>query len=372
MSDSDYMGSNRSSISVSSRSIFYINFSETDLSDSFRTSKSCAVEKSSRRPSVWYDLNQEINDLDDDQDVIPITDSERRLNNICIFLSLCLITCSTVFCGISFRVFQGPLIIHYQNDLEPQSVKVPHIVILTSDGSMTPYTWKSNPKTKAVFPKLPKATSYAMARFDQSLYALSLTNFNGMTKIESNGNHRHIHLKRSLLPDFNHGGRVVSINNFLWIIGGNDCQHYIDSNFPEWFDENTWNKWCSQVRETRLWSFRSQKFSNGPLLPLNFYFKYGCALALNRTLVLFIGCKVHNYFTDGYDYFSNGLTYTYNFVTKNWKHRKRMPLENYTCLQRRHYISCGVQHRKNKRYIYLQTYISALSALINKMQITFQ
>ena len=206
-------------------------------------------------------------------------------------------------------------------------------------------TWKSNPKTKAVFPKLPKSKSYGIAEFDQSIYALSLTNFNGMTKIESNGIHRYLHGKKGLLPYFNHGGRVVSINNYFWIISGHDCEPDI-----YWFDEVAWNVGCNQVSDTLLWSFRTKKYSKGPKLPLNFELKYGCTLALNRTFVLFIGGKVVDTTVNyGIAYDINGLVYGYNFVSRRWKYFGRMPLHHYSYYQRRHYISCGVQHKKKER-----------------------
>ena len=71
-----------------------------------------SLEESSK---AWYDLKQDINDLDDDQDVISYDESQKRLNCLCIILTLPCIILTSVLVVISYRVFQPPQILIYNN-----------------------------------------------------------------------------------------------------------------------------------------------------------------------------------------------------------------------------------------------------------------
>ena len=73
-----------------------------------------SLEESSK---AWYDLNQDINDLDDDQDVISFDESQKRLNCLCIILALPCIILTSVLVVISYRVFQPPQILIYNKQL---------------------------------------------------------------------------------------------------------------------------------------------------------------------------------------------------------------------------------------------------------------
>ena len=84
--------SNSSLVEVPNPSLNSLDsFQEFDF-DSFSTFDSYTdIEPSQRSEDnpVWYDLTQNINDLDDNQDVIPLEDSEHRLNSLCLFLASC-------------------------------------------------------------------------------------------------------------------------------------------------------------------------------------------------------------------------------------------------------------------------------------------
>ena len=54
---------------------------------------------------VLHDLSGEVNDLDSKQHLLQRSESEKRLNLLCGILSLCLLSLTTAFLFICFRVY---------------------------------------------------------------------------------------------------------------------------------------------------------------------------------------------------------------------------------------------------------------------------
>ena len=304
------------SLDVSRNSLDTIDSFQEEF-DSFTTFDSCTDVQSIQRSEgseheednvpVWYDLTQNINDLDDYQDVIPLEDSERRLNSLCLVLAFILMISSSIFIGICFNLFNPPLLVYMNHSETRQLPRVPHLMILLSDGSMTPYSWKPHQTSKVRFPQLvdqrSEETNFGLESYHDNLYAFSLAKFNGFTSITPNGTHRLI-----MKPMFNQSmdnkveGRSVVVNNFIWILEGFSCPKKnpkidLDSviyaailGLMPTQEEHLWGKNCKNISETMLWSVPRQNWLQGPpKLPNSFDLKYGCVTAYNRSTVVLIG-----------------------------------------------------------------------------------
>ena len=102
-SDDDCVSYN-SNLSYDSAGSFEFKFIASQINSikSGFSSNSKSEVPSGNQSRIWYDLNQEINDLDDNTDVIPKHESEKRLNNLCIFIALVLAIC----CGVILSIYQ--------------------------------------------------------------------------------------------------------------------------------------------------------------------------------------------------------------------------------------------------------------------------
>ena len=310
--------------------------------------------------TVWYDLQQNVNDLDDDQDVIPLSDSENRLNLLCLFFALCFVIVSSTFVGICYRAFQPPLTIYYDNTIiEKHKLKVPHIMILSSDGHMIPYTWKSNPKTKKSFPKLQDTVGMnhyqagnGMVQYKENMYALSLFKFNGMTMIRPNGTNRVIHSnwKKLVEVSFKKTGimtklriqSVTLVKNFIWALGLVNSK---DDMYPvHCFYDNT-----------LLWSIPRTTWKEGPKLPFDgFDLMSGCVLTVNRTFVIVIGQQHDHCWTGSME--SEGKVLGYDFLTYKWTSFQPIPSQpSFYEKAKQFQVSCAIHHHKNKSEIVVMT-----------------
>ena len=313
---------------------------------------------------AWYDLNQDINDLDDDQDVIPLHESEERLNGLCIFLALCFIILSTVFTGLAYKLFKPPMVIYGNHSVTNLPPRIPHIMILSSRGLMRPYSWRTDQTSRVKYPKLSntKTYSYGLVSYQDTLYTLSLTNFKGITSISPNGTHRFIPKPRKSLAmledmktNYFHAGKIgktVLVNNSIWILGGVKCIP-IGVTGLEFFDlrwEKEWYADCIQIRNTLLWSVPRKAWYKGPTLPKDFDLKYGCVTAYNRSTVVLIGSQLIG--ANGHEY-QDGYVYTYDFENHKWTNHKRMPIYPTTYVQKRSHMTCTVNHLKEKRFVTL-------------------
>ena len=323
---------------------------------------------------AWYDLNQDINDLDDDQDVIPLHESEERLNGLCIFLALCFIILSTVFTGLAYKLFKPPMVIHGNHSVPKLPPRIPHIMILSSHGLMRPYSWRTDQTSRVKYPKLSnvqtKTYSYGLVSYQDTLYTLSLTNFQGITSISPNGTHRFIPKPRkslSVLEDMKtyakfHAskiGKTVLVNNSMWIFGGFKCiprdgvVGFVGVAGLEAIDfkwEEVWYANCIQLRNTLMWSAPRKMWYEGPSLPKDFDLKYGCVTAYNRSTVVLIGSQLVG--VNAHDY-QDGYVYTYDFENYKWTNHKRIPIFPTTTYQKRSHMTCTVNHLKEKRFVTL-------------------
>ena len=303
--------SNSSLVEVPNPSLNSLDsFQEFDF-DSFSTFDSYTdIEPSQRSEDnpVWYDLTQNINDLDDNQDVIPLEDSEHRLNSLCLFLAFILMILSSIFTGLCYKLFKPPLVLYMNHSGTNQVHRVPHLMVLLSGGSMTPYSWNPQQTSKVKFPQFPESMNFGLESYNDNLYVFSLTKFNGFTSITPNGTHRLI-LKQRQVPMFNEikdEGKSVLVNNFIWILGGflcppknakdnlNSVLYAAIGGLMSTEEDVSWYKHCRQVNETMLWSVPRQNWIEGPQLPHNFDLKYGCATAYNRSTVFIIGSLYHH------------------------------------------------------------------------------
>ena len=288
---------------------------------------------------VLHGLDGEVNDLDSKRDLIHKSESEKRLNLLCGFLSLCLLICATVFMLICFRIFAPPTIKYYENKItnETYSSK-PNVAILLPGGYMTSYSW--NTSSNSSYPKLPEAYSYGMACFDQKLYAFGIPTYNGMTVIHPNGTHRLIgnrglnpfqSLQRQALNGqalygqawFDH---IIVIDKYLWLVGlaynqgaGHGGTLATDS-------------------KTFMYSFIKNQWLTGPSLPKFMSMEYGCTVSLNRSQSLLIG----GYFEDSP--LTNRLVIAFDFSTQNWVWNYKMV--PYSDTDYYHYFSCSIVHGK--------------------------
>ena len=334
--------------------LFPFNESSLISNGTIESSYQLSLEESTK---PWYDLNQDINDLDDDQDVVSFDESQKRLNCLCIILALPCIILTSALVSISYQVFQPPQMIFYNNSVQNSEAKIPHVMILSSDGYMTPYTWKSNPKTRGNFPKLPNSKVYGMVSYADNLYAFSLSKFTGMTMIRPNGTNRFIQSHKEEL--FQKHGKVVLVNKFIWTLGLKKGSEDFDDEWHhnlhniDYFQENLISY------ETYRFSFRRQNknWSDGPRIPSNFDTLHGCMVTFNRTFVIVIGQQTNQI------YHGEGNVYGYDFHSSKWISLEQIPLpclcvylENGDFIGYHFHISCAIQHQKHSRLVFRNTF----------------
>ena len=284
---------------------------------------------------VLHDLDGAVNDLDSKQDLLDKSESEKRLNLLCGFLSLCLLICATAFTLICFRIYAPPTIKYYENKItnKTYSSSKPNVAILLPGGYMTSYSW--NTSSNSSYPKLPKSYSYGMACFDQKLYAFGIPTYNGITVIHPNGTHRLIGT-RGLNPFqtlqhkaitgqvwFNH---MIVFDKYLWLVGLVYNQGHGET--PTRDSDPT----------TFMYSFIKNQWLTGPALPKSMSMEFGCTVGLNRSLSLLIGGSFEKSSLD------NRLVIAFDFSTQNWVWNYKMV--PYPDTENIHYHSCSVVHRK--------------------------
>ena len=100
---------------------------------------------------VWYDLNKEINDLDDTQDLVSKEESEIRLNGLCTLTSMAFLGLATAFVAISARIAQPALQIEITHSVQKTRMVsgVPHILLVTPGGHLLPINTSAQPPTES-------------------------------------------------------------------------------------------------------------------------------------------------------------------------------------------------------------------------------
>ena len=330
-------------------------------------SASIELEEDCKNQSVWYDLTKQINDLESDEDVVSLEESEKRLNILCMILAFILIITSSCFTTISYRLFDSNVIFWTHPPTpknEPAKPRVPHLLLMAADGSITPYAWSTNQTTLRPFPKLGYGRTGYYGGFctKDQVHVFKVSNYGGMTIIDANGKYKYFpglhksqthHYKRE-------GGRVV-INQYIWLMGM--IQRVDDMNVAGLSDYDQ-----QAGQSTAIWSSTKNRWYSGPNLPLNFNLLYGCAVSLDRNKVLLIGGS-YNTFEDVFnDVFHevNNKVIGYDFRSKNWTKYNNLPIgvewidcetdEKKSCRPvNKQHVSCAVQFNKSTSQIMVAT-----------------
>ena len=301
--------------------------------------------------TTWYDLNQTVNDLDEETGNIPLSESEKRLNVLLTVSALCLVTLCTSFVVISHHKYQPQKYVYYNNTFgNGDSATVPHIMILTFEGTMHPYTWKSNPKTKGTFPKLPKSVSYGMVSYNKNLYAFSTTKLRGITRIRPNGTSRLIQSKTQDITKGYGGEKVTTVDHYIWLFESQKCDHTNDA-FQAFQYVNGNQDMCNQIQRTFLWSIPRKVWIDGPNLPKGLDLRGGCVMTYNRSFVIVIGTQIHQKDWNVLD--SEGRVFGYDFRTKVWIPFQSMPSQSLAFNEAIiSHISCTIHNHKHSRLVY--------------------
>ena len=108
-------------------------------------------DDSKEEEEVWYDLNKEINDLDDTQDLVSKEESEIRLNGLCTLTSMAFLGLATAFVAISARIAQPALQIEITHSVQKTRMVsgVPHILLVTPGGHLLPINTSAQPPTES-------------------------------------------------------------------------------------------------------------------------------------------------------------------------------------------------------------------------------
>ena len=152
---------------------------------------------------------------------------------------------------------------------------------------------------------------------------------------------------------FMHDSTGVRFDKFFWIIGGDStCDKKPAGSFYGIAGQGNKNSY--------LWHVDKNRWVKGPQYhnKINKTFHYSCALALNKSSILFIGlvevgcmeCSLEE-FLEVNDGFANKYSVIYNFDTKLWidqeslnYHRDDIGNFEYTYL-----TACNIHHGKKKK-----------------------
>ena len=117
-----------------------------------------------------------------------------------------------------------------------------------------------------------------------------------------------------------------------------------------------------------LWSLSKKKWLNGPdyMKETNIRFGHTCAIAINKTAVLFIGLQqdANYYFANNKDKVPNDIVITYNFEFYSWALQDFLPFNGSVPIKHTisEYVyadtSCAVLHEKvRSRLVVLVLYM---------------
>ena len=150
---------------------------------------------------------------------------------------------------------------------------------------------------------------------------------------------------KGFTPDSTH----VRVGNFFWLIGGSISCSPLP--LPPFSDQ------LYGINEnSMLWSLSKKKWLNGPDYMKEHIFRFGhtCAVAINKTAVLFIGLQDDDkyYYTNDKDKVPNDIVIIYNFEFNSWSLQDFLPFNG--SVPRKHTISayfnndtsCSVIHEK--------------------------
>lgn len=302
-------------------------------------SRKVVVEE--RPNGAWYDLANEINDLEDNTDVIPKSESEHRLNILFAGIALILLSFAMTLTYLCFQMTK-PIIIEYEYPIMKKALGIPHLMMITNKGQMVPYAWKSKQQTNASYPNLSKKIykncmgsnceileNYFLGYFyDHQINVVYPDSNQKMVVIEKNGTHRMLSPQQGQIRDAVelpiHGLTLVHLNNFAWILGG-----YTDKLGDR-----------RAATTTRIWSTRKQHWFKGPSMPTNFFIFHGCIVAVNRTVVFLIGgsdsdlCMLHC---------KNRFVMSYDFEQNTWSNLPDVPLQSSEMLNE---VTCTTNFNK--------------------------
>ena len=313
--------------------------------------------------TVWYDLNEPVNDIEDNTDVVKKTESEKRLNSLCLIFCFVLLMVASAFTYICIKVLKPIQVIHYQYNFDQERTGVPHVMLITKSGEMVPYTWRSKKhlRNNHTFPKINKRDhdreidKYRIEVYwdlfnvllfpdSKALYAIYQDGRQNMIRIDKNGTFRQLPKSKFPTTNFQHG-EMVQFDSYIWTLGGIDQYALKDE--------------TKTIKSTFMWSKKKQKWIDGPKMPPHFHImKDGCAVAMNRTYVIFIGgYKFLNEAsseglgnTDDSTISINSYVMGFDFQTSMWNELPSMPLVSDTIisfLEFNHFTSCMIKFDKS-------------------------
>ena len=151
-------------------------------------------------------------------------------------------------------------------------------------------------------------------------------------------------LIKGFTPDSTH----IRVGNFFWLIGGS-----ISCSSPAAFFSS---EVYSINDNSMLWSLSKKKWLNGPnyLWGTNLRFGHTCAVAINKTAVLFIGLRddYKYYFANNKAKVPNDNVIIYNFEFYSWALQDFLPFNGSVAIKHTisEYVyadtSCAVLHEK--------------------------
>ena len=177
---------------------------------------------------------------------------------------------------------------------------------------------------------------YKLDEFYQDIPTAILTSFSGSKFMEMEG----------FTPDSTH----VRVGNFFWLIGGSiSC-----SPMPAFTLSS--EVLYSINKNSMLWSLSKNKWLNGPDYMKGNIFSFGhtCAIAINKTAVLFIGLQddYKYYFANNKAKVPNDIAIIYNFEFYSWALQDFLPFNRSVPIKHTisEYVkadtSCTVLHEK--------------------------
>ena len=148
----------------------------------------------------------------------------------------------------------------------------------------------------------------------------------------------------------------VRCDYFFWIIGGDSsCNNGHIGSFYDFVGQGNKNSY--------LWHIEKKKWVKGPKYhnKINKTFHYSCAVALNKSAILFTGLvevkhsigQSLNEFEDLNDGFPNKYNVLYNFNSKLWIEQESLDFrkDNIGNFEYMYSTTCVVNHgKKDKRY----------------------
>ena len=250
--------------------------------------------------------NPDLEKKDDNESLVSVEESERRIAIILISLSLFLCLIASVFLHFTIKLKSKSTIIIHLNYTESQMkhsnpLGRMRLSLMDVEGQIMDFKMQNFHLEKSWTLQLPKisvgltstAGNYFAVSDKKKIFIIYGDMKKDITTIDSNRKHRTLRGTKTPI-ECGKETLIVRINSFVWLFGGGKISETSGNAF-----------------KSILWSIKRQKWMKAPVFPTEIQIAGGCALAKNREVVQIFAPYYEDFDLDIFEL-------SYNFALDQW------------------------------------------------------